>query len=244
MKLKNQSNGHVVSTEGEPEILPNARRVRSASTVQCHGADPFDELLCRLQARRDRKSAGRTMIGLIGCEQRAGVTTMAANLAVRASELGLGPVLLVEVHRGRRSIETAWKLGRGPGLAELFSGEASLTECLRQGPTPDLQVLSAGSPRGDELAEGDAVGIDSFVNEIASEFATVIFDLPPANRLRQSLLLARRLDQVLLVVRAESTRKDDAIKLSQRLVDDGLPLAGVLFNRQRSYVPRWMERWV
>jgi Mrp family chromosome partitioning ATPase len=72
----------------------------------------------------------------------------------------------------------------------------------------------------------------------------VIFDFPPADRLRQSLLLARRLDQVLLVVRAESTRKDDAAKLSQRLVDDGLPLAGVLFNRHRSYVPRWMERWM
>ena len=72
----------------------------------------------------------------------------------------------------------------------------------------------------------------------------VIFDLPPASRLRQALLLARRLDQTLLVVRAESTRKQDAAKLAQLMADDGLPLAGVLFNRRRRYVPRWMERWV
>jgi Mrp family chromosome partitioning ATPase len=244
MKLKNHSNGQVASTEGESEALRTRGRVRGVSNDHVRGAGPFDELLCRLQARRDRKSTGRAMIGLIGCEERAGVTTMAANLAVRASELGLGPVLLVEVQRGNRSVESGWKLGRGPGLAELYSGSASLAECLRQGPTPELQVLLAGSHRDDELAEGDAVGVESFLSEIAADFSTVIFDLPPADRLRQSLLLARRLDQVLLVVRAESTRKDDAAKLSQRMVDDGLPLAGVLFNRHRTYVPWWMERWI
>ena len=122
MKLKNHSNGQVASTEGEPEVLRTGGRVRGVSNIHVRGAGPFDELLCRLQAKRDRKSAGCAMIGLIGCEERAGVTTMAANLAVRASELGFGPVLLVEVHRGKTLGRKRLETGTRAGTSRTFFG--------------------------------------------------------------------------------------------------------------------------
>jgi Mrp family chromosome partitioning ATPase len=244
MKLSNQSNGRVVSAVDEPQVPSPGVRRRDLAPVQRPGAGPFDELLCRLQARHDGKLAGHVTLGLIGCQGRAGVTTMAANLAVRASELGLGPVLLVETYRGGRSVGSAWGLSHRSGLVDLFRGTASFADCLQPGPAPDLQVLSAGMLRRGEIAVADATAVNSLLAEATALFAMVIFDLPPANRLRQALLLARRLDQALLVVRAESTRKHDAAKLAQRMVDDGLPLTGVLLNRQRRYVPRWMERWV
>jgi Mrp family chromosome partitioning ATPase len=237
------SNGHDLSNGDAADVLPV--KLRPATPPKSRrGAEPFDELLSRLHVRRESESAGPIAVGLVGCEHRSGVTTMAANLAVRASELGLGPVLLVETHRAGNGLLSAWRTHHGPGLAEVAQGSATLGECLRPGPAPELQILHAGSIDKGAVAVWDAAAVESLLAEATADHSFVLFDLPPADRLRQALILARRLDQVLLVVRADSTRKDDAAKMAQRMLDDGVPLSGVILNRQREYVPRWLQRWV
>jgi tyrosine-protein kinase Etk/Wzc len=221
---------------------PRAKR-RGSAAKRRRGAEPFDELLWRLQARRKTSDDSGSTIGLIGCEDRAGSTTIAANLAVRASELSLGPVLLVETSRGGRSLAREWRLARGAGLAELLAGEASLAECLRPGPAAGLSVLPCGQLRAGEIVAWEPGGVDALLAETAADHSLVIFDLPPASQMRQALMLARRLDQVIMVVRAEGTRKQDAARAASRLLDDGVPLAGAVLNRQRRYVPRWLHRW-
>lgn len=214
------------------------RRPRAAR----RSAGPYDELLWRLQARRGEAGQGAATLGLIGCEPRVGATTIAAHLAVRASELGLGPVLLVETHRGGESFSRGWRLSRGAGLAELLAGEASLEECLRDGPVEDMSVLPVGGVKRGEAVTWEKGAMEGLLAESTADHALVIFDLPPATQLRQALMLARRLDQTLLVVRAESTRRGDAAKAVQRLLDDGVPVTGAVLNRQRDYRPRLLRR--
>jgi tyrosine-protein kinase Etk/Wzc len=207
-------------------------------------ADPYDALLWRLEARQASDAAGPTTLGLIGSERRAGVTTLIANLAVRAAQLQLGPVLLIEANWEGPRLGKMWRLPRGPGLAELLAGRASYAECLRTGPAPDLNVLPAGTVRRREWPVLDPVSVNALLAEAGADHNLILFDLPAADQLHQALLVAKRLDQVLLVVRAESTRQRDAQKVVDRLVDDGVPLTGAVLNRQRSYVPRWLQRWL
>jgi tyrosine-protein kinase Etk/Wzc len=207
------------------------------------GAEPFDALLWRLQSRQATAS-GAAMIGLIGSEARTGVTTIAANLAVRASELGLGPVLLVETNCERPRLATTWRLPAGPGLAELMSGEAAFADCLCNGPVIDLHVLPAAAAKRREAPFWDAGAVDALVAEACADHRIVLFDLPAADQLHQAVLLARRLDQVLLVVRAEQSRGTATQRAADRLLEDGVRLTGALLNRQRNYVPRWLNRWI
>ena len=53
-------------------------------------------------------------------------------------------------------------------------------------------------------------------------------------------MLARRLDEVLLVVRAERSRRQAIERVADRLIEDGLPMAGAVLNRRRTYLPRWL----
>jgi Mrp family chromosome partitioning ATPase len=132
----------------------------------------------------------------------------------------------------------------GPGLADFLAGQASYAECLRAGPAPDLEVLPAGAMRGGESPLIEPGGIAALLAEACSDHGLVLFDLSAAENLQQTLMVAKRLDQVLLVVRAESTRQRHAQKVADRLLDDGVPLTGVVLNRRRSYVPRWLQRWL
>jgi tyrosine-protein kinase Etk/Wzc len=223
---------------------PGNGRPRSGVVKQPRRADPYDALLWRLEARQASDAAGPTTLGLIGSERRAGVTTLIANLAMRAAQLQLGPVLLIEANWEGPRLGKMWRLPRGPGLAELLAGRASYAECLRTGPAPDLNVLPAGTVRRREWPVLDPVSVNALLAEAGADHNLILFDLPAADQLHQALLVAKRLDQVLLVVRAESTRQRDAQKVVDRLVDDGVPLTGAVLNRQRSYVPRWLQRWL
>jgi Mrp family chromosome partitioning ATPase len=229
--------GEARSAAARPSVLAGDNVVKKRRGVQ-----PYDALLWRLQSRQSEQAAAAT-IGFIGCESRTGVSTITANLAVRASELRLGPVLLVEADGDRPRLARAWKLPGGPGLEEMLSGTAAFSDCLRGGPGDDLHVITAtgGSAPG---AAWDPCAIDALLAEARGDYRMVLFDLPPAERLHHALLLARRLDQVLLVLRAEQSRGPAAQRVADQLIEDGVPLAGAVLNRQRSYLPRLLSRWI
>src|SRR5262245_48104838 len=127
-----------------PAAKPRIMQREVGTAMRRPGAEPYDGLLWRLQARQAAEADRAMTLGLIGCERRVGVTTVAANLAIRASELMLGPVLLVEAAAGGSRLSRLWRLAPGPGLAQLLSGEAAYADCIQPGPGPGLSVLHAG----------------------------------------------------------------------------------------------------
>ncbi|HEX6962809.1 MAG TPA: hypothetical protein VF175_13140 [Lacipirellula sp.] len=242
----------IITTNGASHVAearstgsrPSASSLRARGGLKKRrGVEPYDALLWRLQSRQAEQAAAATTLGLIGRQSRTGVSTIAANLAVRASEFRLGPVLLVETDSERPRLASAWKLPGGPGLAELLSGSAGFSDCLRGGPADELHVIPASGGQAADAA-WDPAAIDALLAEARGDYRMVLFDLPPAERLNHAVLLARRLDQVLLVLRAEQSRAPGAQRVVDQLIEDGVPLAGAVLNRERSYVPRWLSRWI
>jgi len=235
--------------DSEPDMLrgPNdaswTLRER-ATAVQRPGAEPYDGLLWRLQARQAADANESMTLGITACERRAGTTTVAASLALRAAELQLGPVLLVESNRRGSWLTKKWGLREGPGLAQLLAGEASYVECLQGGPAPQLEVITAGLVGRGEVGLLEPGAVEALMAEACADHRIVLFDLPAADELNQMLLVAKQLDQVLMVVRSDSTRKGDAERFGEQLLDDGAPFVGIVLNRQRNYIPRLLRRWL
>jgi Mrp family chromosome partitioning ATPase len=235
--------------DGEPETLRGAKAAgwlsRERSTaMQRAGAEPYDALLWRLQARHVADANEGLTLGVTACERRAGTTTVAASLALRAAELQLGPVLLVESNRRGSWLSKKWGLREGPGLAQLLAGEASYVECLQGGPAPQLEVITAGIVGRGEVGLLEPGAVEALMAEACADHRIVLFDLPAADELNQMLLVAKQLDQLLMVVRSDSTRKGDAERFGEQLLDDGAPFVGVVLNRQRNYIPRLLRRWL
>ncbi|MAT69388.1 MAG: hypothetical protein CMJ58_07650 [Planctomycetaceae bacterium] len=225
-----------------PEDAAVQRPVRPTTLRDRASSAMYDHLLWRLQGLLGEDESTAYALGLMGFAAKAGVTTIAANLALRAAEQDWGPVLLIETDWHAPRLASRWGLSPQPGAARLFAGNATLAECVQDGPVAGLHVLPAGSLSRRQQPRVNAGAVREMMAEARVDYRLILVDLPPAERIRQELALARLLDQTLLVVRAESARSNDATRVAQQLRQDGVELAGAILNRHRSYLPNWLRR--
>ena len=77
------------------------------------------------------------------------------------------------------------------------------------------------------------------MEELKSDFALVVFDLPPAGDCHAPLRLAELLDGVLLVVAAGSATRQKIRRTRDLLAHAHVRLAGAVFNQGANVVARW-----
>lgn len=209
------------------------------------GVEYYDAVLGRLVERPGTEHVGR-LIGLAGCSRRAGVSTLAANLAIRAAEQHLGPVLLVDANvcspRLARWLATTAAGGRG--LVDVLASQAPLEAVVQATAVAGLDVLPLGERKSWEQAAFDVGWLDGLVGHLRETYRLVLVDLPEVDRLGQVAALAHRLDDALLVVRSERDRQRTAQRAVDRLLAVGVSVAGAILTQQHQYVPNWLDRWL
>lgn len=160
-----------------------------------------------------------------------GKSTTLANLAVTFAQSGK-KTLLVDCDLRRPTQHTIWGVEQQPGLTDMVLeglkkpplldvGIENLS-LLTSGPLPPNPADLLGSPR-----------MDAIVKQLKDEADIVLFDAPPIIAVTDATLLASKLDGVLLVFRAGSTRRDHAEQAKELLERVNIRLVGtVLTNAQ------------
>jgi Mrp family chromosome partitioning ATPase len=179
-------------------------------------------------------------IGLTSCGRRAGVSTVATQLAVTAAECGAGQVLLVDAHFAWPAVSRQLGLRAGPGLSELLLEGRAPIDVIQPGPVPRLSVLTAGG-RCQEAAALDSPRLGEMIETLAEGFDLVLFDLPPVGE-AGGLRLAGLLDGVFLVLEAERVRWQVAQRARQLLLRAEGNLLGAVMNKYRRHIPDWLYR--
>lgn len=217
---------------------------RRAITPRRRGADYYDTILWRLLPASLADAEGGAAIGVTSGAERSGVSTVAANLAIRAADHLGGPVLLIDANLARPRLARAFRTHRAKGLGDILAGACEPADAIHETGVDGLSLLPAGAAALSDRLSIDQQTIDSLLKELVDEYRLVFVDLPTVAKLRKSLLLARRLDEVLLVVRSESQRRQGAQTALARLRDDGVRVAGAVVTQQRDYIPRWFRSWL
>src|SRR5678816_4692928 len=83
---------------------------------------------------------------------------------------------------------------------------------------------------------------DTLWPELRERFDFIVVDSPPAIPTNEGIALAARADVVALVIEAERTRAALAREAQTRLSDAKANLVGVILNRRRHHIPRWLYR--
>lgn len=227
----------------EQTTLPmeaNPKQVRDLPKRR--GAKVYDNLLWRIQPLLEDQHGVATTIGITSCDKKDGATTLIANLATRAADHGLGPILLVDSCASRPGLTGKYRFKNMKGLADLLSGSIDQDQAISSSKVEGLDILPIGS-RG--LI--DRIGIEphrmyAAMDGLRESYNAIFFDLPPASELLQSLLIARRLDHVLLAVRSGVANRNLVERTVHQLRTDGVNLAGTILTRHRSYVPHWISK--
>jgi Mrp family chromosome partitioning ATPase len=222
-----------------------ASRRASDGVVPCRrGAEYYDSILWRLHGRMEPESDSGYLLGLTSCERRSGVSTVAANVAIRGADQGMSPTLLIDANfhfpRQRKLLGAK----KGPGLAEVLSGQVAPADAIQSTKVVGLDLLTMGSRSVLERSAIEYDRLEPLLKELRHEYRLVVFDLPAAAQLHHGLLFASHLDATLLVVRAESVSRQTVESTMSRLLTDGVNLVGTVVTGQKRYTPKWLRRWI
>ncbi len=205
------------------------------------GSTEYDLLLGRLLQQSGHYSTG-LFIGFAGCNRRSGVSTIAANIAIRAADLQNGSVLLVEANTDYPRQRRHFGIVEGPGLVEVLGGSVALDDAIAPTRVQGLSLL--GSRTRNRMAplavmEG---AVDGFIKEIRNNFSVVVFDFPSDESLSNWRPLLQSLDSTILVIASEETTPSDIQRTQNQFLIDNVKISGTVLNRYRSYIPWFLRR--
>ncbi len=224
----------------------NAEDRVSRPVPRRRGADAYDTLLWRLHPRLEevatREGGGGFLVGVTSCDRKAGTSTVAANLAIRAADHQMRPVLLIDGSSSQPSVARQFRLRDAMGFADALAGNCTLQEAVHETPVDGLEVMPVGTAGLMDRVGLDHQQVDAMLSGLRESHEMIVFDLPQAGELRHMLLVARRLDAAVLALRSEATQKATVERTAEQLRADGVNLVGTVVSRKRQYVPNWIRR--
>jgi receptor protein-tyrosine kinase len=160
---------------------------------------------------------------------REGKSVICANLGVVLGQASKRTLIVDCDFRGPSQHEICG-LSNSLGAVNVLTGDRELREAWQQTPVSNLSVLTVGPlpPNPAEL-----LGSRSFaelLDRARREFEYVLIDAPPTQPVSDALILASQVDGVLLVIDAESTRKEAAQRSMRSLEAVGANMLATVMN--------------
>ena len=159
----------------------------------------------------------------------SGKSSLAVSLARNVARTGRR-VLLVDADNAGQGVTRVFDLTGHLGLAEFLRGDCRSDEVLASGDVPGLQILPAGQRDdrfGDLLVQRRA---QERARALFQSFDEVIVDSPPVLGSSHALVLATLVDEVVLVLRAGKSTREQAQAARHYLATVGGKVVGVILN--------------
>jgi tyrosine-protein kinase Etk/Wzc len=208
---------------------------------QRRGSSEYDTLLGRLLRQHRNDGPGR-FVGLTSSHRKAGVSTIAANLAIRAADHHVGPVLVVDANTERPYLHRTFRANRGPGLREVLAGTTSFDNAIQGTRVAELSLMALGKKSNALVTPALAGAFEALSQELRERFSMVVVDFPTGDSISQWTPLLRECDSLLMVVASRVASSTAAKLMQEQLAVDGVTLTGAVLNRHKQYTPRWLRR--
>lgn len=158
-----------------------------------------------------------------------GKSTTLANLAITFAQDG-HKAILVDCDLRRPNIHRLFGLPNTDGLTSLALNEKLTKLPLQETSVPNLRILTSGPlpPNPSELL--GSARMDQIIASLKEEADYVLFDSPPIIAVTDAAVLGRKVDGVLLVVRAGKTKREHAAKAKLLLEKVNANILGVVLN--------------
>jgi protein-tyrosine kinase len=193
---------------------------------------PAAEGFRRLRTKLLHPSAGKIprSILITSVAPNEGKGFVAANLAITFAQGVKQHALLVDCDFRRPSLAGLFGFSNETGLADHLQDGALLSSLIRKTDIPKLSIIPAGSPPDNPSELLDSEKMVEVVDELTNRYPDrlVIFDSPPMQIAAETMVLAKHVDGVVLVVRWGGAGRAHVKKLAGMVGKE--KLAGVVFN--------------
>lgn len=203
-----------------------------------HHHPSFVQLYYAIEARRT--SSVPLVVQFTSAAAGSGASTIASGYARVAAENCAKPVLYVDCNpRVRAKSRATLSDDPRPTLFDVYRGERTLSESLA--PAVDSRNLLwarlASGARPILWFGGDRM--QGLLDMLRTTYPLIVLDTPPTEE-PESAAISRYCDGTVLVVAAGRTKQPQIESARLLLERFGGQMVGLVLNRERSFLPRWM----
>ena len=171
----------------------------------------------------------KTML-VTSLQQQDGKTSVSTNCAISLAQLGMGDVLLVDADMRHPNLHGILGVPQTPGLSDLLVGGVGVTEVVRPTRIPGLFVIPAGPVPTNPAELLFSPRFTQALAALGERFAHIVIDTPPLLGVADTLVLAPRVEGVILVLRHGRAARNAAERAVQMLGSVRARLLGVVLN--------------
>ena len=191
-------------------------------------AESFRTLVTNMEFSSAESPHKALLITSSGADE--GKSFVAANLAVAMAQTK-ERVVIVDCDMRKAMQHSIFGVDNEKGLANLLVGNADLESVILDTDVPNLKLVSCGPtpPNPVELLKSSRMG--EVLSELRSSCDVILCDSPPVLPVADALVLASKLDGVLLVADLNHTARDVMAEALGRLSKLDAPMLGLVCNR-------------
>ena len=199
----------------------------------------FRRLIHRLL--NDTKQPQIKSIMLTSAMISEGKSTVCSFMGITAAlKKGL-KTLIIDTDLRRPTIDKVFKINAKAGLHEILVDGYNPKEAIIKTSIDKLDILTVGSycPNPSQVFDAEAIG--AFVEEMKFYYDLILIDSAPLLPVSDPMLLASKVDGVLLVVKAGATQKDVVRRAVEILNPSQNNILGVAFNNMNHSLPYYYD---
>lgn len=172
-----------------------------------------------------------------GTESGTGCSWISSHVAEILAPQVRGSVCLVDCNLYAPSLHERFNAPNHHGLNDALVGSGSIRQYLHRLSPSNLYLLSSGSVQEIQQALLASDSMRSRITELYSQFDYVLFDVASLNTCNDGFVLGGLADGIVLVLRANSSRRETALKALQELEATQVEVLGTVLNQRTFPIP-------
>lgn len=183
------------------------------------------------------------VVTFAGIEEGAGCTWLCAHIADILASQGMGSACLVDANMRKPSMGNLFGVSSGQGLSDALLGGGPIREFAKPIMGEKLWLLSSGSCASDKAESAGVLNSEAMkarVMELRNEFDYVLIDAAPMSTNAEGVLLGQLADGLVLVLEANSTRREAAVRVTETLRTSNVRVLGAVLNKRTFPIPQFV----
>jgi len=177
-----------------------------------------------------KKNSGCTTILITSSGPKEGKSTIQANMATALAQMD-SKVVLVDLDLRRPMVHSILGFKKETGISDfLMDRSVNIDNLIKSTNINNLDIITSGiiPPNPSELLASKRM--DEAIESLKEKYDYILFDSPPVIAVTDSMVMASKVDQLILAIRVDQADKNVVRRTKELLENIKIDIAGVVIN--------------